>query len=138
MVMRDLGFLKTERAPRAVRRLVQLAPQVAFWGCVLSVAYLAFLPSADPIGASWDKANHLFAFAVMAWLADLAWPAKRHATLRWGLLLGYGLLIETVQHFIPLRHFSLLDWVADGMGILIYLGLKAGWQRYQRSSALKH
>ncbi|MBK5938859.1 hypothetical protein CCR96_06275 [Halochromatium roseum] len=95
---------------------------------MLIVAYLAFLPSADPIGASWDKANHLFAFAVMAWLADLGWPAKRQAPLRWGLLLGYGLLIESVQHILPLRHFSLLDWVADGVGILIYLGLKASWK----------
>ncbi|MEA3639008.1 MAG: VanZ family protein [Lamprobacter sp.] len=132
--MRDLEFLKTARAQEVIQRL----SQAALWSCVLVVAYLAFLPSADPIGASWDKANHLLAFAVMAWLADLGWPARRQASLRWGLLLGYGLLIETVQHFIPLRHFSLLDWVADGIGILIYLGLKARWQGYQRSSALKH
>ncbi|WP_201244674.1 VanZ family protein [Halochromatium salexigens] len=125
--MRDLEFLKTERAQRATQRL----SQVALWGCVLVVAYLALLPSADPISASWDKANHLLAFTVMAWLADLGWPAKQQAPLRWGLLLGYGLLIEAVQHFLPLRQFSLLDWVADGMGILIYLGLKASWQRYQ-------
>jgi VanZ family protein len=129
MVMRDLEFLKTERAQQAIQQLSQMALS----GGVLVVAYLAFLPSADPIGASWDKANHLFAFAVMAWLADLAWPAKRQATLRWGLLLGYGLLIEVVQHFLPLRQFSLLDWGADGMGILIYLGLKASWKRYRRA-----
>ncbi|WP_201218967.1 VanZ family protein [Halochromatium roseum] len=116
--------MNTERAQWALQRLSQLA----LWVCVLIVAYLAFLPSADPIGASWDKANHLFAFAVMAWLADLGWPAKRQAPLRWGLLLGYGLLIESVQHILPLRHFSLLDWVADGVGILIYLGLKASWK----------
>jgi VanZ family protein len=124
--MRHLEFLKTGPAQRAIQRLSQMA----LWGCVLVVAYLAFLPSAESIGASWDKANHLLAFAVMACLADLGWPAKRHAPLRWGLLLSYGLLIEVVQHFLPLRQFSLLDWVADGIGILIYLGLKAGWQGY--------
>jgi VanZ family protein len=125
--------LNTERAQWALQRLSQLA----LWVCVLIVAYLAFLPSADPIGASWDKANHLFAFAVMAWLADLGWPAKRQAPLRWGLLLGYGLLIESVQHILPLRHFSLLDWVADGVGILIYLGLKASWKHVWCSLAQK-
>lgn len=118
-------MLKTVRAHGALQRLSQLALGV----CVLSVAYLAFLPSADPPGASWDKANHLFAFAVMAWLVHLGWPAKWQATLRWGLLLSYGLAIEVVQHFLPLRHFSLLDWIADGIGILIYLGIKASWQR---------
>jgi len=117
--------LQTEWARGALQRLAQLA----LWGCVLVVAYLAFLPSADPIGVSWDKGNHLLAFAVMAWLADLGWPAQRQAVWRWGLLLGYGLLIEAVQHLLPLRHFSLLDWIADGLGILIYLGLKAGWHR---------
>lgn len=139
--MRDLEFLKTERARGAVRRLsppvIQLVAQVAFWGCALVVAYLAFLPSTDSPGASWDKANHLVAFAVMAWLADLAWRAQRHAILRWGLLLGYGLLIETVQHFLPLRHFSLLDWVADGLGVLMYLGLKASCLHYQCLRILK-
>jgi VanZ family protein len=122
MVMIDLELPKTGRAQWTVRRLFQLG----LWVCVLVVAYLAFLPSADSIGASWDKVNHLFAFAVMAWLADLGWPARRRAPLRWGLLLGYGLLIEAVQHFLPERDFSLLDWVADGMGVLIYIVLKTG------------
>lgn len=124
--MKALELLTTERARRAIQRL----SQVALWGSVLVVAYLAFLPSTDPPGAAWDKANHLLAFAVMAWLCDLGWPAQRQATLRWFVLLGYGLLIEAVQHFLPLRHFSLLDWLADGVGVLIYLGLKAAWQRY--------
>jgi VanZ family protein len=117
--------LETTSTERALRR----RSRWALWGCVLAVAVLAFAPSADPPGASWDKANHLLAFAVMAWLADLGWPGRQRALSRWGLLLGYGLLIEGVQHLIPMRHFSLLDLAADAVGILIYLGLKAGWQR---------
>lgn len=118
--------LQTGAAQHLLRRLSRWA----LWGAVLAVAFLAFSPKTDLPGASWDKANHLLAFAVMAWLADLGWPGRRHALTRWGLLLGYGLLIETVQHFIPLRHFSLIDLLADGIGILIYLVLKASWRRY--------
>lgn len=124
---------KTGREKDVTQRLAQLA----LWVSVLVVAYLAFLPSVDPPGVSWDKANHLIAFAVMAWLADLGWPAKRQAPLRWGLLLAYGLLIEAVQHFLPLRHFSLLDWLADGLGLLVYLGFKISWRRYQCSRMLR-
>lgn len=123
--MSKTGSVKRETAPSVIRRFARWT----LWAAVLAVAVLAFTPSADPPGTSWDKANHLLAFGVMAWLADLGWPGQQRALPRWGLLLGYGLLIEVVQHFIPMRHFSLLDLAADATGILIYLGLKAGRQR---------
>lgn len=123
--------MQTAQALILVRRL----SRVALWVCVAVVAYLAFTPSADPPGTSWDKANHLLAFAVMAGLADIGWPARGQAAWRWGLLLGYGLLIETVQLLLPLRHFSFLDLVADGLGVLLYMGVRAFWRRWVESRA---
>jgi VanZ family protein len=32
----------------------------------------------------------------------------------------FGLLIEIIQYFLPWRSFSLLDWLADIIGILTY------------------
>jgi VanZ family protein len=105
-------------------RLPRTAYRGALAVCVLAVAWLAFAPLAEPPLLSWDKSNHLLAFGVMAWLADAGWPERRLAAVRWGLLLGYGVLIELVQSALPTRHFSLLDIVADAAGILLYLGLR--------------
>lgn len=92
--------------------------------CVLGVSLLAFAPLTHSPLFSYDKSNHLFAFAVLAWLVERNWPS-RPAAVRWGLLLGYGLLIELVQSQLPYRDFSLLDLVADGVGILCYLTASA-------------
>ncbi|MBK1716133.1 hypothetical protein CKO27_00420 [Thiocystis violacea] len=92
---------------------------------MLAVAYLAFAPLTEPVGFSYDKFNHLFAFAVMAWLADGGWPGPRQAWARWGMLLGYGLLIELVQRELPFRQFSWLDVMADAAGIAVYVAAKA-------------
>ena len=34
------------------------------------------------------------------------------------ILLAYGIQIEIAQSFVPSRYFSLLDIVADGIGIV--------------------
>ncbi|MBK1722613.1 VanZ family protein [Thiocystis violacea] len=94
--------------------------RIALATCVLAVAYLAFAPLEEPVLFSYDKGNHLLAFAVMAWLADMGWSGRRYALARWGWLLGYGLLIELVQHQLPFREFSWLDFAADALGIAAY------------------
>ena len=112
--------------------------QLAFWGCVLVVTWLAFAPLAEPAGFSWDKANHVLAFCVMAALADAGYPGRGRELPRWGLLLGYGLVIELVQWQLPYREFSWLDLVANVIGVLLYIGLRAwvGWRiRRPRSLA---
>jgi VanZ family protein len=52
------------------------------------------------------------------------------ARWRWVLpvLLGYGLLIECVQWWLPWREFSVLDLAADLVGLLVVLGALEGWQ----------
>ena len=36
-------------------------------------------------------------------------------------LLGYGVMIEVVQYFLPNREASTLDVVADSVGIALYM-----------------
>jgi hypothetical protein len=100
--------------------------RLALWGSVLVVAWFAFAPLAEPAGFSWDKANHVLAFCVMAALADAGYPDRAQELQRWGLLLGYGLVIELVQWQLPYREFSWLDLVANLVGVLLYIGLRAG------------
>jgi len=72
-----------------------------------------------------DKIEHAAAFFSLGACAYFAFQdSVRAATL--GLLL-YGLGIECVQWWLPWREFSLLDWVADGLGVLLWLGCVRVW-----------
>jgi VanZ family protein len=94
--------------------------RLALLVCVLVIAYLAFSPSEKLPGSPSDKLNHLLAFGVLAWLAHKSYPERHISPYRWILLLGYGLLIEVIQGFLPFRESSLLDFSADAAGILCY------------------
>ncbi len=67
-----------------------------------------------------DKIVHLTAFFVLALCADYAFPRRRFDWFTASPLLGYGLLIEIMQFFIPHRSFSLADLAADAAGLAVY------------------
>jgi VanZ family protein len=71
-----------------------------------------------------DKVKHFVVFFGFSVLMDLA--ISRHPFWLWkGLpLLIYGAIIEIMQYFSPDRSFSLLDWLADFSGILLYFMIK--------------
>ena len=71
-----------------------------------------------------DKVIHIVVFFGFAVLMDLS--ISRHPFWLWkGLpLLVYGIVIEIMQYYSPDRAFSLLDWVADFFGILLYFIVK--------------
>ena len=89
---------------------------------LLVITSMALTPSPGAVQeAVNDKLGHLMAFTLLALLVHASWP-ERDFDWRLGLpLLGYGLAIELIQHFIPNRFFSLLDLLADAGGILLYL-----------------
>jgi len=68
-----------------------------------------------------DKVHHAFAFYVLALLLDFAQPRSEFGLRKFSLLMAYGVAIECVQHFLPWREFSLLDMVADAVGLLLYV-----------------
>jgi VanZ family protein len=71
-----------------------------------------------------DYVIHIIVFFGFSFLMDLA--TSRHPFWLWkGLpLLMYGLSIEIMQYFSPDRTFSLLDLLADFLGILLFFILK--------------
>jgi len=99
---------------------VRWASRLALLLCALVVSYLSFAPVEQLPETPSDKLDHFLAFAVLAWLADKSYPGKHWEVHRSLLLLGYGLLIELVQYFLPFREFSLLDLAADAAGIVCY------------------
>lgn len=71
---------------------------------------------------SWDKLIHFSGFFVLAALACLAW---RKMSTSWCLLIlfGYAAVTEILQYFIPGRNFSVIDWIADSLGVLAAIAL---------------
>ena len=90
-----------------------------FFIALVAVEYLATTSRHIPIVESlWDKFNHFFAFSVLYLL--LSFGYERLSFLQKAvLLLLFGMQIEIVQSFLPARFFSLLDVVADSIGIVI-------------------
>lgn len=83
------------------------------------VEYLALIPQhIEAIEGFWDKQNHFIAFFVLTILLGLAY-SHLAAIKKFGWLILMGFQIETMQYFIPGRFFSLLDIIADSIGIVI-------------------
>jgi VanZ family protein len=93
--------------------------RAAFWCCAAGVFYLAVQPAPEVQVASWDKANHAFAFAVLGTLALLGWRERAQRVI--SFLFGYGCLLEVVQSLLPTRQADWQDVVADSVGLILAL-----------------
>ena len=95
--------------------------RLALITAVTAITYLATtrqeLPLAKEIS---DKASHIVAFCVLALLVDYSFPERGLGFAKICALLTYGLLIEITQSFLPNRTPSLIDLLADGIGITMY------------------
>lgn len=106
-------FFNLPAYPR--RRLMQLFLVLLAVGLVL-----ALIPSPDTGGVELnDKFMHATAFFAYAALFDMA-SSKSFWRFQVPFLLSYGALIEVLQSFTPWRMFSLFDFAADALGILLY------------------
>ena len=96
----------------------------AFWLVWCIATTLMLLPADElPIIQLWDKAEHAITFFVLMLLAWLGYRKKIGIYWLMALLVGYGTAIECIQFFNSSRSFSVLDIVADTVGILIALFL---------------
>jgi VanZ family protein len=97
-----------------------------FWlsVAVLTVASLVPVVLLPPQSLDiWDKAQHAFGFAWLAFLGLLAYPRRPNAVA--ASLLVYGGAIELAQAATGWRYGEWSDLAADGVGIL--LGALAWW-----------
>ncbi|MEZ5493097.1 MAG: VanZ family protein [Pseudomonadales bacterium] len=96
-----------------------LLRQLFFWATWSAATAVMLLPTSSlPTVNIWDKAEHAGTFAT---LMTLAWLAYQHRFSHHILVLSlvlYGVTTECIQHFIPSRSFSVLDMVADTVGVL--------------------
>lgn len=100
-----------------------MMPSRLFWrgalgALLLLVSVLAFSPGLpEPDVGHVDKLHHAVAFLTLAASACFAYPGARGRALL--ALLGYGMLIELVQLFIPYRSAEWNDVAADAVGIAL-------------------
>ncbi|MBS3757356.1 MAG: VanZ family protein [Desulfobacterales bacterium] len=107
-------------------KYLQRAATALFTVFLLGFTYLALTPIAHRVSTlCWDKANHLAAYLCLGILADIAFLTGRKKKVKLCLLFLYSVFIEVAQHFIPGRHFSGFDMLANALGlILAYIALR--------------
>ncbi len=102
----------TQSAIIACRMLLVLALIITTYATTAEITH----PAATGIN---DKVAHFFTFFILSLLAHLSFQKRGFNWTVWVPLTFYGLLIEVIQYQIPYRSFSLLDWAADALGVLI-------------------
>jgi VanZ family protein len=105
----------------ALPRATVIAFRIGLAITLIVILFLATTSQSIPVAENLnDKANHLLAFGALALLGDFAFPASKFGLKKFLWLLGYGVLIELIQYFLPYREASLLDVMADAAGLAIY------------------
>ena len=75
-------------------------------------------PPQPPGPLSWDKLQHTVAYAFLAWWFLQAWEGRR--SLAWCVfLVAVGCGIEGLQGLTPMRQPSLLDAIANTLGVAL-------------------
>lgn len=91
----------------------------AFWLLALTIAALSLLPrdQAIPVG-NFDKIAHFAAYAALAAAGTLGArsSAEMLGLALFAMALGGGL--ELLQAYVPGRSPGLVDFLADGLGVL--------------------
>lgn len=119
-------------------KLHQQGHDILFFRVMLTVAFCSITwlaltpkPSAD-ITLGWDKANHLVAFFVLAFLSEYSYqPATLQRKIVIALsLASYGLTIELFQSQAQTRFFEVADLVADMTGVFAYMVVAEPLKKY--------
>lgn len=97
--------------------LVLVTPGPVIEWLKLMIALPVRPPSASEFPT--DKVVHCMMFAVCGFLVCRAWLATRGAMFIIAMLLAYAGLTEIIQMMVPGRSGSVMDWLADAVGILL-------------------
>jgi VanZ family protein len=100
--------------------MLPLLKQLQFWSLMLACLALSLMP--QPPGVfelASDKLWHALAYLVLYLSCQLAYRRQTPHITRFALLLGFSLLIEVLQYFVPHREFSLQDLLANAAGLLL-------------------
>jgi VanZ family protein len=106
----------------------------AYWAGIFVMTHLPPPVVRRMVPNVWDKLAHFLIYFLLAALLGaalvLTFPRRRSIPL-WVLVIGfaYGVVDELLQPFVR-REASLLDWVADALGVWAGVLLLWGLQRF--------
>ena len=106
----------------------------AFIAYLLLLSWQLLTPVTIVSAGDWDKLIHFSGFFMLGGLAIFSGWALSKTKLVFGLM-AYAALTEILQHFIPGRSFSVLDWVADSVGVICAVIIGAVVLRWASGSA---
>jgi len=93
--------------------------KILFFFCLVSIEYLATTSiNISVVEGMWDKLNHFTAFFTLYILLSLSYN-QLEVLKKFLYLVVFGIQIEIVQEFIGRSEFSMLDIVADIVGIVL-------------------
>lgn len=93
--------------------------KIMFFVCLVSIEYLATTSvHISVVEGMWDKSNHFIAFFTLYVLLSISYN-QLSIVKKFLLLLLFGVQIELVQELIGRSRFSVLDIVADTIGITL-------------------
>lgn len=92
------------------------------WAALAGVAVVSVLPppSVPQVPVASDKLVHVLLYALLMYCFARAWTKSSWPVIALGLVV-YGLLLEGLQHYLPLRSASLADAIANLAGVTIML-----------------
>jgi VanZ family protein len=107
-------------------RLIAITTSIAalYWVSIFVATHLPIKPTPLGIPGSFDKVEHVVAFAGLAGLLCIAgtcrsMPRQPLFAAVLGLIALYGMFDEFTQLFVPRRSFEMADWMADMLGAAI-------------------
>lgn len=91
----------------------------AFVSYTALVAFVSLKPASGVSIGSYDKAAHFLTYALFAGLAWGISRSSRSFAYVCAAIVVYGALMEFGQSFVPGRDMSMLDLVANTMGVVL-------------------
>lgn len=111
----------------------ELLARVSFCAVLIGITFLSLKSVSHQTSIRVnDKVGHFIAYAVLSLNALLVWR-QRQVKFKIGLglaLVGYGLLMEFLQGFVPGREVSAFDLLANSIGVGIGYLLFSRVKRY--------
>lgn len=113
--------------------MIKCLKTTQFWLCVLATAYLSV--TTKPPGAMVlvsDKLVHLVGYFFLLFSCEIAYP-RQNLRIKFLFIFGFSLLLEIIQYFVPNRQLSLLDILANLIGIAFGALLVFAYKRFDFS-----
>ncbi|MBE2223028.1 MAG: VanZ family protein [Anaerolineae bacterium] len=93
--------------------------KLAFTGYIVVTIWVSLTPINQPtVLSSYDKIGHFLTYCGLALLACLAFPSRNGKILALLFSFGLGVVLEGIQATVPGRNMSLLDGLANSLGIV--------------------